>query len=318
MKVKFWGTRGSLPRPLTAAEFRAKARKLLLGACDVDLCDETAVDAFLDSRPLPESMTFGGNTPCVEITHDGGRVICDCGSALRDLGASIKDEFTSGGEIDILQTHTHWDHMMGFPFFAPAYMKGVAINIYGIHPKLRERFEQQMDTVHFPITMDDMASTSTFHQVHADDQLSLGPFTVTCKGLHHPGGSYAYKLRAGGKTVVYATDGEYKDGAGDPYKQYVDFFEGVDVLIFDAMYANIEKTIEKENFGHSTAIIGIELALRANVKSLVLFHHDTESSDEQIIQSRLEAIKMLDSCCTSEDGPGLEVIASYDGFELEV
>ena len=115
-----------------------------------------------------------------------------------------------------------------------------------------------------------------------------------------------------------STDGEYKDGAGDPYKQYVDFFEGVDVLIFDAMYANIEKTIEKENFGHSTAIIGIELALRANVKSLVLFHHDTESSDEQIIQSRLEAIKMLDSCCTSEDGPGLEVIASYDGFELEV
>ena len=318
MKIKFWGTRGSLPRPLTAAEFRAKARNLLLGARDIDLSDEAAVDAFLDSRPMPDALTFGGNTPCVEITHGSERIICDCGSALRDLGAAIKDEFTSGGEITFLQTHTHWDHMMGFPFFVPAYMKGVEIHIYGVHPKLRERFEQQMDTVHFPITMDDMASTSTFHQIHEGDQLSLGPFAITSKGLHHPGGSYSYKFQAGGRTVVYATDGEYKDGADDPYKPYVDFFQGADVLIFDAMYANIEKTIEKENYGHSTAVIGIELALRAGVKTLVLFHHDTESSDEQIARSCSEAVKLLDSCVAPGDGPGLEVIASYDGFELEV
>ncbi|MCE5252320.1 MBL fold metallo-hydrolase [bacterium] len=319
MRVTFWGTRGSLPTPMDTAEFRIKAKRLLMNARDIDLSDEMAVDEYLDNSALPHAMTFGGNTPCIEVTEGDEHLIFDCGSGMRVLGHSMmKSGFTPGSRIDIFQTHTHWDHIMGFPFFAPALAGRADIHIYGVHPGLKERFGQQMDRIHFPITMDEMSSSVTFHQLSSGEKVTVGAFTVSNKGLHHPGGSYAYRINAGNRCLVFATDGEYNDPNNEGLDGYVDFFRDSDVLIFDAMYATLEQTVEKENYGHSTAVIGVDLALSASVGKLVLFHHDPESNDTQIAKSYLDARKYLKNREHEFPGNGLSIVTSYDGLVLDV
>ena len=318
MRITFWGTRGSLPSPLNTNEFRIKAKRLLMNAKKVDLSNEAKIDAYLDTVPLPDAMTFGGNTPCVEITEGDAQLILDCGSGLRVLGRDMmKRGFTSGGRIDILQTHTHWDHIMGFPFFVPAYTKDTEIHIHGVHPNLKERFEQQMDLIHFPITMDDMDSSVKFHQLSSGEEFNLGPFNIKNKGLHHPGGSWTYRISSGGKDIVFATDGEYTYLLSEEeFQSYVDFYKDTDVLIFDAMYASLEQTIEKENYGHSTAVIGINISLSADVKKLILFHHDPESNDSQILEAYNNAEKYLK--VENNDVNPLKLMIAYDNLTIEV
>ena len=319
MRITFWGTRGSIPTPMTADEFRVKVKRLFLNAHNIDLTNEAAVDSYLDNRALPDAMTFGGNTPCIEITEGAHRIIIDCGSGLHLLGRQmVKAGLIKGQRIDILQSHTHWDHLIGFPFFAPAYIQGNEIHVYGVHSNLKERFEQQMDLIHFPITMDDMAARITFHQLNSGESFTLGPFTVVNKALHHPGASYSYRISCGEKTVVYATDGEYKEPTDDVYVPYINFFKNADVLIFDAMYATLEQTVEKENYGHSTGIIGAGIALNACVKTLVLFHHDPESSDIQIAQSFNEVKQYLGTLMSSTTDCPLNLIISYDGLVIDI
>jgi len=317
MKITFWGTRGSLPSPLDAVEFRVKAKRLLMNARKVNFANDTAIDTYLDSLPLPTAMTFGGNTPCVEVTDEGEQLILDCGSGLAKLGKEMMDKgFKPGTRLNILQTHTHWDHINGFPYFSPAYVEGTEIHIYGVHPNLRKRFEDQMDTIHFPITIDEMKALVKFHQLEAGETFTLGRFTIANKALHHPGGSYSYRISAGGKTMVFATDGEYKNDS-DSYAEYVEFYRGADALIFDAMYATLAKTIEKENFGHSTAVIGINIALRAGVKTLFLYHHDPESNDSQIQEAYNAAARYLDEQQKLFPDSPLTVIGAYDRLEYK-
>ena len=319
MKVTFWGTRGSIPAPMNAAVFRNKTRRLLLQARPEDISGESGVDAFLDRAAFPDAMTFGGNTPCVEITEGEHRLILDCGSGLRELGNRIVEENRdTPSRIDILQTHTHWDHIMGFPFFAPALRKCCGIHVHGVHPSLRQRFEAQMDRIHFPITLDDLGSHVEFHQIRGGEEITLGPFQIENKGLNHPGGSHSYRVSTGGKSVVFATDGEYHDHSGDGLAPYAEFNRDADLLIFDAMYSTLEQTIRKADYGHSTAVIGVELALRAGVKTLALFHHDPESDDDEIAASFRRAEEYLDSRKSEFPGADLRIITSYDGMIFEV
>jgi len=317
MRVTFWGTRGSLPTPMNAHEFKIKAKRLLMKARDIDLNDDLAVDNYLDNNELPHAMTFGGNTPCVEVAEGNEQLILDCGSGLRALGHYMMNSgFQEGERLNILQTHTHWDHMMGFPFFSPALSGKADIHIYGVHPNLRERFEQQMDRIHFPITMDEMGADITFHQIGNKEQITLGRFAITNIGLHHPGGSYSYRIDNGTESVIFATDGEYNDMNG--ITPYIDFFRDADVLIFDAMYPTLEQTVEKENYGHSTAVIGIDIALNASVRKLILFHHDPESDDNQIARSFSDARDYLKQRQSEFPENELALMVSYDGMVVDV
>lgn len=285
----------------------------------IDLSDEAAVDTYLDRYELPHAMTYGGNTPCVEITEGSERLILDCGSGLRLLGHHMMESgFEKGSRITIFQTHTHWDHIMGFPFFPPALAGAADIHIYGVHPNLKERFDQQMDRIHFPITMEEMSATITFHQLQSGEAVDIGPFTITNKGLHHPGGSYSYRISTGGKSVVFATDGEYKDLSMKGISSYIEFYRDADMLIFDAMYPTLEKTVEKENYGHSTAVIGVDLALYSSVRTLVLFHHDPESDDLKIAESYTNALDYLEHRKLKFPDSDISIISSYDGLVVDV
>ncbi len=318
MRITFWGTRGSLPSPLNSNEFRIKVKRLLMNAQNVKLVDEEAVETYLEESHQPDSITFGGNTPCVEITEGNDQLILDCGSGLASCGREMmKKGFKPGSRINIFQTHTHWDHMMGFPFFAPAYTNGTEIHIHGVHPNLKERFEQQMDLIHFPITMDEMKSTIFFHKLSRGEEITSGPFKITNKALHHPGGSYAYRISTDSKSVVFATDGEYTN-LNEEFREYINYYDNADALIFDAMYASLEKTIEKENFGHSTPVIGINIALTSNIKTLFLFHHDPESNDAQIFDAYKHAAKYLEMEQGHFPDSHLNLMIAYDNLVFDV
>ena len=286
----------------------------------LDFSTDEALDSYLERMGIPDAITFGGNTPCVELESDNGaRLILDCGSGIRDCGKHLAgDNLPDSGVIDILQSHTHWDHIMGFPFFAPAYDPNAFIRIHGAHPNLRQRFDQLMDRVHFPITIDDMAAKVTFHQIEPESPYSLQPFTVDTSKLVHPGDAYAYRVDDGAHTVVYATDGEYKDPDGESLAAAAEFCRGADVLIFDAMYATIEQSVEKEDYGHSTAIIGVDIALAAGAKTLVLFHHDPEGDDRQIVRAWERAIHHREMEKKRYPGVELEIVTAWDGMEMGV
>jgi glyoxylase-like metal-dependent hydrolase (beta-lactamase superfamily II) len=146
MRVVFWGTRGSLPTPLSAADVRAKVRGAVMLARERHFASETEVDAFIDDLPFSIAGTFGGNSPCVQMDGGGEEyVVCDAGSGLRVFGNSVIAEY--GPRVPrtyhICMSHTHWDHIMGFPFFTPAYIPGNRVRIYGVHDDLEATFRRQ-------------------------------------------------------------------------------------------------------------------------------------------------------------------------------
>ena len=319
MKVTFWGTRGSLPTPLAGEFILQKIIAALRGAVGIDLSSEKQINEYVRNLPFHIRQTFGGNTPCIQISEGDDFILLDAGTGIQtfNLDARKNEKLPPPQTIHILITHTHWDHIMGFPFFSPSYHPDNTIKFYGVHPELRKRFEIQMDLLHFPVTMADMSADIQFTEWEIGESVRIGPFEITNILQTHPGDSYTYKIRSGNSVVVYATDAEYKDPRSDEINQYVDFYRGVDLLIFDAMYT-LEEAIEKENFGHSNPIIGVDLAIAAGVKTLALFHHNMECTDEEIHLSYTKALTYAEYHSQIEENENLSIISAYDNLVLDI
>jgi len=237
---------------------------------------------FLESIEEKYTTFLGGNTPCVELQSESTRLIFDMGSGLRDLGREIMH--THGGrdiELHMFVGHTHWDHIQGFPFFIPAYSPKTTINFYHRHPELKSRLEGQQQFQYFPVSLDIMLSKRIYNELTEGQVLQISDLTVRNIELNHPGKAYGYRVEKDGKSFVYASDSEYSNLPSERIKKYIEFYQGADVLIFDAPYSFSEE-IEKINWGHSSAIIGTDLAVEAKVKKLVLFHHAPENDDEEV------------------------------------
>ena len=182
-------------------------------------------------------------------------------------------------------SHTHWDHICAFPFFTPVYIPGSSITIYGCHDELEARFRNQNHPYNFPVLFENMAADLTFVQLETDTAIDINGFQGTPHALHHPGDSYAYKLERDGKTFVYATDGSYNDLTPEAMGEFVDFYRGADALVFDAHFDDLIESFEKSDWGHSSSFIGVDIALNAEVRRLILFHHDHLSDDSHLIDS---------------------------------
>jgi phosphoribosyl 1,2-cyclic phosphodiesterase len=309
MKVRFWGVRGSLPAPLSADILSAQAA----GRHEPEA-----------AKSLPPVV--GGNTSCVSVKVGDLQLILDGGSGLRAMGTDLmRGAFGAGqGRAHLFLSHTHWDHIQGIPFFAPAYVKGNVLDIYGGHAGLRDRLACQQRPEFFPVALDALPATLNFHELADGEVVDLGHLRVLHKSLPHPGGSFAYRVETIGSTLVYATDGEYThrfdtDDAEAPHlygldvESYISFFRGADTLIFDAMYG-LQESIVKADWGHSTALIGVDLAARAGVKRLLLFHHDHNASDQTIWALGDQA---RDAVGRDPRQPALDVRVAFEGMELE-
>lgn len=316
MYIKFWGTRGSIPAPLTSAEIKGKLRKALQGAAGLDLNNETVLENYLNRLPLTIQSTVGGNTSCLEIQSGDQLLIIDAGSGIRDLGIDmLRRGFAEGHKTaDILVTHTHWDHIQGFPFFKPAFIKNNNLTFYSPFADLADRLARQQQGLFFPVPTTYMSANIQFKQIEPLTWTEIGNFRIYPMRLSHPGEAYGYRIEDGNACLVWASDSEYKRLDPESTKRYIEFFRGADLLIFDAQYS-LTEALDRLDWGHSNAIMGAEFANRAEVKRLALFHHDPTSSDDKIWSFKEQAEAYLQHY---PQEPPREVLVAYDGLSLEI
>jgi phosphoribosyl 1,2-cyclic phosphodiesterase len=255
MKLKFYGTRGSIP-----------------------VCD-------------PGFQQFGGNTTCLQITFtDTNRiVIIDAGTGLRNLGRDLRAIGHKQEQIVIALSHFHWDHIQGFPFFAPAYDSKQKITLLTLGrdqttTDLRQIFEVQMQAEYFPVQLDQMGAVFEFLQI-ADASRHFTAINgvetvVTAQRHNHPGGAYSFRIERNGKVLVVCTDVEHGEQI-DP--RLVELARGADLLVHDAQYT-AEELLKRRGWGHSSFDQAMQLAEMAGVKRLALTHHDPEHDDEFLLR----------------------------------
>ncbi len=281
MKIKFWGTRGSI------------------------------------ATPGKETVTYGGNTTCVEVVSpQGHRVVIDAGSGIRLLGDLL--EITSEStEIYLLITHIHWDHLLGFPFFSPIHDSGCKIKVDG-YPScmkgIRYPFDNQMGDGFFPISFEDLEAEITYLGVVKKEPLHIGEMVIDKVALTHPQGGFGFRFREQGKTLVFITDNELPREGESPelMDRYVAFSEGADLLIHDAQYTPDEFS-GRRGWGHSNYEDTVKLAMRAGVRKLILFHHDPSRTDKEVSEIEKHCRRIA-----KEQRSDLEVEAAREGAEVDL
>lgn len=321
MLVRFWGTRGSLPAPLNYRAVRAKIHEALLAARGRSLDGAEAIDVFID-RTLPFSVsgTYGGNTSCVEIVTGGDEyVLCDMGTGAREFGNSILAKYGPGksSRFNVFMSHLHWDHVMGFPFFTPAYIPGNVIRIHGCHKVMREAFQRQQSSPSFPVDFRTLGATIEFVELEPGRTYEIGGLSVRAIAQRHGGDSYGYRFSKEGRTLIYSTDSEHKYETLDRSYSFIEFFRNADLLIFDAQYSLADQISVKEDWGHSSNMIGVELAQLADVKHLVMYHHEP-SNDDLTLEKILAETRRYEEISRPEQKQRLIITSAYDGLEIVI
>ena len=318
MLVKFWGVRGSIPSPLPSTQIQSKVVRALheAAARQIDLSNPQAIDEFVAGLPLSIRGVVGGNTSCITVETPEGLVIFDAGSGIRKLGIALMErEFGQGkGQASVFFTHTHWDHIQGFPFFRPAFVPGNRFTIFCLHPYVEQVMVDQMKAEWFPVQFDHLEADLEFKRIKEGEAVKVAGLEIRSKSLQHPGTAYAYRIENGTSSLVLATDGEYKNLSASHTKEYIDFYAGADLLIFDGMFS-VRESFIREDWGHSSALIGADIARQAGVKQLVLFHHDPASEDDEIWRIYQETLEYLSQDFTTVP-PGVTV--ATEGMEINL
>ena len=285
MRVRFWGTRGSVP------------------------------------TPGPTTVRFGGNTSCVEMRTDAGTLfIFDSGTGIRELGLHLARQ---GGPLSahLMLGHTHWDHISGFPFFSPAFVPGNRLVIYGardLDRSLRDVLAGQMHYTYFPVPLGDLRADIEFTELE-EGKIPIEDAVVRTHYLNHTAVCMGYRLEADGASVAYITDHEpyglVEDGlrrgfvhGGD--RRLIEFVRGVDLLIQDSQYTP-EEYAARRGWGHGSVDYVTDVAVEAGVRKLALFHHEPTHADDEI--DRMVAASRARA---HETGSKLELFGAVEGQEV--
>lgn len=295
MIIKFWGVRGSIP------------------------------------VPGKDTNEYGGNTTCIEIiTSEKNRIIIDAGTGIRVLGQTLlKEGFAEGkGVAHIFYTHTHWDHIQGFPFFAPIFIgkrdkngnviKGTAnkLHIYGAEKdsgSIENALRGQMVDCYFPVSLSDLSASFTFDSLTSKG-VKIGKTVIKCEELRHPNGVLGYRIEDAGKVLTIATDCEHpEDGTCD--QNLLKLADNADILIYDGQYTKEEYepskfnllTPSKKGFGHSTPEEGIKVASQANVKHLIITHHEPLHDDKMLRAMEKKVKKLMPDLEFAKEGMVIEL-----------
>jgi len=318
VRVRFWGTRGSIPTATTATALRRKLVAALTQAIGRGLDTPDRVEAFVDNElDFTIRHTYGGNSSCVQLDSGGDEyVLCDLGSGVRAFGNHVlASRRGSPGMFHVFMSHTHWDHIMGFPFFMPAYIPGNKITIYGCHAWLEEAIRRQHGAPSFPVEWERLGAEIRFVHLEPGRPYDLAGFRVSAKKQHHTGDSYGYRFERQGRTVVYSTDSEHKLDDPAIAQAFVEFFRDADLVIFDAQYSLAEAISIKEDWGHSSNVVGVELCQLARARHLCMFHHEPTYDDETIAAVLAETRRFEE---ITRGDHVVQVSSAWDGLELDL
>ena len=290
MKIKFWGVRGSIP------------------------------------APGPDTIRYGGNTSCVSVhTKRGGLVIIDMGTGLMHLGNTLMGGVfgKGGGHATMLLSHTHWDHIQGFPFFVPAFIAGNKISVWGgVTPHLEDILEGQMNPVYSPIvSLGNMGSTITVRQLeHQEGDIVVGDLRIRHARIHNgPHDCVGYRIEEGSRSICYLAEVEHPAGILDP--EVVELARGADILVHEAFYTN-EELDDRPGLagshapgaqGHSSFGQATDLALAAGAKRLYYFYHHPDHDDPTIEKAVAQERARL-----ARTGATLEVDAAREGTDIRI
>jgi phosphoribosyl 1,2-cyclic phosphodiesterase len=320
MQVRFWGTRGSIPVALSGTDVRHKIKRALLQANGRRFESEAAIEHFIETElDFPTRQSYGGNSSCVDIIGGADYMVCDMGSGLRCFGQHVMQEHGPGQPrvYNFFMSHVHWDHIMGFPFFPPAYIPGNTIRIHGCHTLaiLEEAFHRQQSDPCFPVDFRNLGATITFVPLQPDQWYELNGFRVKAKLQPHHGDSYGYRFEKDDKAVVYSTDGEHKLKSEVETEAMIAFYQSADLVIFDAMYSLADMITIKEDWGHSSNVVGVDLCLRARVKHYCMFHHEP-AYDDETLSTVLQETRRYEEIVREEHT--LQISTAYDGLILHI
>ncbi len=316
-KVVFWGTRGSLPASITQQALRSKIFKAIEASKGVKLNTEKEINDFIDNvLPLSIKGSYGSNTSCVEIRGGDDYILCDAGTGLRDFGNHIMAAKPKiPGHFHIFLSHLHWDHIQGFPFFTPIYVPGNRIDIYGYHSDLKNAFVSQQTPPFFPVPFEALSADIRFNVLTPGKVYEIDSMQVMGFEQNHPGKSYGYSFEKNGKKLVYSTDSEHRKDAEDKGYPVLELFKDADLLIFDAQYTLVDTINTKENWGHSSNIVGVELSKRAGVKHLCLYHSEPTLDDDSLNKIQEDTRKYAN---LYEEATPLQISMAYDGLEVDL
>jgi phosphoribosyl 1,2-cyclic phosphodiesterase len=333
MKVHFKGTRGSIPTAPTAQEIEEKIVNALMAARGKELRSERQIREFVNTKLNFRSRAhWGGNTPCVHVeTGSNEYLILDGGSGLRALGKELMAQKVKDATFHIFLSHFHYDHIQGIPFFAPAYAPSNRVVFHGGHQGIEKVLREQMREPYFPISFDTLGAEVSFEEHKPGDILEICDSKISLFKQNHPGISYGYRIESNNNSLVYSTDCEHTNAAHLRDYPFIDFIRGADLLIFDAPYTLGESIGNREHWGHSSNVMGVELAARGDVQKLAIFHHDPNATDENISEFCAHTRKFLTGTrhAVRESIPGIpgapsprglprEVLFAYDGLTMEL
>ena len=276
MRFTFWGTRGSI------------------------------------AVPGPDTLRYGGNTTCLQVVpSSGASIIVDAGTGIRPLGLELCQQ-NPEGEVLLLITHLHWDHILGFLFFGPVYHPGWRVRVGG-WPKALGGLKSIFNTRHadgnFPVGWDDLPGSVEMADELEPPRFSAHGMDVRTAPLNHPQGGLAFRFEEKGKAFAFVTDNELMGPGKASIDDFVGFVSGARVLVHDAQYLP-EEMPSRYGYGHSDYNQAVELARRAGVERLILTHHDPSRSDEQIDELLAKARQAA--------GPDLQVDAASEGLSVEL
>lgn len=271
MKVKLYGTRGSIP-----------------------VCEA-------------KYQKYGGNTTCILVKTDAGNIILDAGTGIRNLGKELHESEKTSNDIFIGFSHFHWDHIQGFPFFLPAYDHSKQLTITTISKEakfknLKTIFKTQMRTEYFPIPLESMGAKLNF-QHQDDDQFIIDDIKICTAEHSHPGGALSYRIESGGKSLVFCTDVEHGDSLD---KRILKLADGVDLLIHEGMYTD-EELKSRPGWGHSSWRQAIEVAREVKAKKLLITHHDPDHDDDVLDEIEKQSKDFFENVTLARDKMEVEL-----------